>query len=97
MTLSLSFHETQGLKWLGGDACAHDLRCRRLIICPICDFLVSCVESLMGNPHADQMFRTIAEAKDEGLDAVKPGLPWSGKNIWKMKFFPGQGKVREFC
>ena len=26
-----------------------------------------------------------------------PGLPRSGKNIWKMKFFPGQGKVREFC
>ena len=26
-----------------------------------------------------------------------PGLPQSGKNIWKMKFFPGQGKVREFC
>ena len=25
------------------------------------------------------------------------GLPWSGKNIWKTKFFPGQGKVREFC
>ena len=25
------------------------------------------------------------------------GLPWSGKNIWKMKFFPSQGKVREFC
>ena len=24
------------------------------------------------------------------------GLPWSGKNIWKMKFLPGQGKVREF-
>ena len=24
-------------------------------------------------------------------------LPRSGKNIWKMKFFPGQGKVREFC
>ena len=24
------------------------------------------------------------------------GLPWSGK-IWKMKFFPGQGKVRKFC
>ena len=21
----------------------------------------------------------------------------SGKNIWKMKFFPGQGEVREFC
>ena len=25
------------------------------------------------------------------------GLPWSGKNVWKMKFFLGQGKVREFC
>ena len=25
------------------------------------------------------------------------GLPRSGKNIWKMKFFPGHGKVREFC
>ena len=22
-------------------------------------------------------------------------LPRSGKNIWRMKFFPGQGKVRE--
>ena len=28
---------------------------------------------------------------------MNAGLPWSGKNIWKMKFFPGQGKVREFC
>ena len=25
------------------------------------------------------------------------GLPWSGKNIWKKKVFPGQGNVREFC
>ena len=25
------------------------------------------------------------------------GLPRSGKNIWKMNFFPGRGKVREFC
>ena len=25
------------------------------------------------------------------------GLPRSGKNIWKMKFFQSQGKVREFC
>ena len=25
------------------------------------------------------------------------GLPRSGKNIWKMKFFPGQGRVKEFC
>ena len=28
---------------------------------------------------------------------MNTGLPRSGKNIWKMKFFPGQGKVREFC
>ena len=28
---------------------------------------------------------------------IYSGLPWSGKNIWKMKFFPVQGKVREFC
>ena len=26
----------------------------------------------------------------------KVGLPRSGKNIWKMKFFPGQGKDGEF-
>ena len=26
-----------------------------------------------------------------------PGLPRSGKNIWKMKYSPGKGKVREFC
>ena len=24
------------------------------------------------------------------------GLPRSGKKVWKMKFFPVQGKVREF-
>ena len=28
---------------------------------------------------------------------VTVGLPLSGKNIWNTKFFPGQGKVREFC
>ena len=28
---------------------------------------------------------------------MQSGLPQSGKNIWKMKFFSGQGKVREFC
>ena len=27
---------------------------------------------------------------------VNAGLPRSGKKVWKMKFFPGQGKVREF-
>ena len=27
----------------------------------------------------------------------KSGLPQSGKNTWKTKFFPGQGKVSEFC
>ena len=24
-------------------------------------------------------------------------MPWSGKNVSKMKFFPGQGNFREFC
>ena len=28
---------------------------------------------------------------------AQTGLPRSGKNIWKMKFVSGQGKVREFC
>ena len=28
---------------------------------------------------------------------IQSGLPRSGKNIWKMQFFPGQGKVRKFC
>ena len=28
---------------------------------------------------------------------AKAGLPRSGKNIWKIKFSPGQGNVREFC
>ena len=32
-----------------------------------------------------------------GKNGSQAGLPWSGKNIWKTKFFPGQGKVREFC
>ena len=25
------------------------------------------------------------------------GLPQLGENVWKMKFFPGRGKIREFC
>ena len=32
-----------------------------------------------------------------GSICLLPGLPRSGKKIWKMKFFLGQGKVREFC
>ena len=28
---------------------------------------------------------------------IMPGLPQSGKISGKMIFFPGQGKVREFC
>ena len=26
----------------------------------------------------------------------RAGLPRSGKKVWKLKFFPGEGKVREF-
>ena len=33
----------------------------------------------------------------EDPDQTASGLPRSGKNIWKMKFFPGQGKFREVC
>ena len=29
--------------------------------------------------------------------AAFAGLPRSGKNIWKMNFFSGQGKVGNFC
>ena len=36
--------------------------------------------------------------KFKGLtDISLSGLPRSGKNIWKMIFFPGHGIVREFC
>ena len=28
---------------------------------------------------------------------VTAGLPQSEKHVWKMTFFPGQGKVTEFC
>ena len=28
---------------------------------------------------------------------VIQGCHGQGKNMWKMKFFPGQGRVREFC
>ena len=31
-----------------------------------------------------------------GVFHARTGLPQSEKNIWKMKFFSGQGKVREF-
>ena len=36
------------------------------------------------------------ERSDQFLYPWSPGLPRSGKKVWKMKFFPGQGKVREF-
>ena len=32
-----------------------------------------------------------------GMSLVITWLPGSGKNVRKMKFFPDQGKVREFC
>ena len=33
-----------------------------------------------------------------GIESLsQAGLPQSEKNIWKMNFFLGQGKVREFC
>ena len=37
--------------------------------------------------------------KSEGSYCSHPdiGRVATGKNIWKMTFFPSQGKVREFC
>ena len=32
-----------------------------------------------------------------GQSLLCSGLSQSGENIWKMNFFPGQVKVREFC
>ena len=32
----------------------------------------------------------------KGLLASFSGFPRSGKNTWETKFFPGQGKVRDF-
>ena len=39
----------------------------------------------------------LAVCKVIKYDVLTAGLPWSGNIIWKMIFFPGQGKVREFC
>ena len=41
--------------------------------------------------------KTKIVAKIQKVNMDKAGLPQSGKIICKMKFFPGQGKVREFC
>ena len=51
-----------------------------------CDFIF--------DPKTTSLIRPFLGSQKSGLNT---GLPWSGKNIWKMKFFPGQGKVREFC
>ena len=42
-----------------------------------------------------QVYETQGSA--ESLLQGLAGLPQSGKNIWKLKFLPGQGKVIEFC
>ena len=42
---------------------------------------IGCLKALMNNPVSTNNLCT--------------GLPRSGKNIWKKKFFPGQVKVRE--
>ena len=48
-------------------------------------------------PPKSILLKNQLEPKDNRQSYIKPGLPRSGKNIWKMEFFPGQGKVREFC
>ena len=56
---------------------------------PACKCL-SLLVQLFGGEHKEAL-------NPENMVKFVTGLPRSGKNIWKMKFFPGQGKVREFC
>ena len=43
------------------------------------------------------IFIVASQIKWGHLMKERAGLPRSGKNVWKMNFFLGQGKVREFC
>ena len=55
------------------------------------DFLVPCLECL-------NMVSTLMEDFCIYLLTIQRGChSLTGKNLWKMNFFPGQGKVREFC
>ena len=36
-----------------------------------------------------------AFSESKQMPTLKTGLPWSGKKFWKMKIFPGGGKVSE--
>ena len=61
-------------------------------------------EAYKWNPQEDQeVIEGIEKIYYENCDPslfeleVGSGLPRSGKNVRNMKFFPGQGKVREFC
>ena len=48
-------------------------------------------------PSVSNRYFTVCPPVQEKIHLLTTGLPWSGKNIWKTNFFPGQGKVREFC
>ena len=45
----------------------------------------------------DKMKISFFGQEKTNLFKANSGLPQSGKNVWKMNFFPGQGNVREFC
>ena len=46
------------------------------------------VQILSERKHSPRLLQALTIQLD-------PGLPQSGKKFWKMKTFPGQGKVRE--
>ena len=41
--------------------------------------------------------KCIDQTAAQELSSQFLGSLFIGKNFWKMNFFPGQGKVREFC
>ena len=49
------------------------------------------------HPFNSRCIGRAVSSREAHRKSCEAGLPQSGKNIWKMKFFPGQGKVREFC
>ena len=44
----------------------------------------------------DKAYLSFDSAAKKQTKGTQSGLPRSGKKVLKMKFFPGQGKVREF-
>ena len=60
--------------------------------CTLLLHVVKKTDKLIGSVTLDLSVKRV-----DSLDVrSNSGLPRSGKNIWKMNFFPGQAKVRKF-